>query len=187
MNKKGVTILEAIRSLRQFHAEVALLLKTADGPLEEHGWKLTDDAGDTATEDSSASVHQPAKWMPRYACRFYENEQLTDKAVFVCVVIDSLDDSACIEEPLLSAGYLQYAKEVTDWHRWYSTLAMWSPEIVLDGMPHEFEVARLTKEADIHKVTGGAALALPLVQVSTPTELKQKVVDPLVRTMAGEA
>lgn len=185
MNDKGKTIVVAIRSLRKFHADVALLLRTADGPLENAGWKpCSKKAPNTATSDGSASINEPHKWMPHYTCRFYENDKRPDIALFISVIMDNLQDPRLVTEPLVSAGYLRYDAEVTNWEWWYCTVASWSPEIVPDGVPHELKPVHLPKAEETYGVKGGKVLARPLVDVENGDKLKALVVDKLLKEMA---
>jgi len=183
--EKGETIREAIRSLRKFHGDVALLLRTADGPLGKEEWKwkpCSKKSANIATPGGSTSINEPHKWMPSYACRFYENDDRSDVVLFVSVIMDNLDNPDAIKEPLVSAGYISYEKQVTGWEWWYSAVASWI-EIVSNGEPQELKPAHLPNAKETYGVKGGKVLARPLVAVKKAEELETLVLKPLLSQM----
>ena len=105
---KGSEILESLRQLQHFHSDCALLLKTGESAMIEAGWKSC--FRNTAIADLSKSIEFPDYWSPYFAFRFFQNDRYKPLAAFLSIIFDLPDDPKLIEEPLVSAGLLDYGK-----------------------------------------------------------------------------
>lgn len=185
MNTLGPDIHAALVSVRRFHRQVALLLRTADAHMAEN--RLQGLCGATSISDGTASIHLPDKWMPNTAFRFYSRKGAADTVVFVAAIICPRGPESHVRpwrEPLISAGWVRLAKAPSKWNQygwanmitwtdvaWDGTLSRWMPP---GGKPCE--------NGSLEQ----RCLAVPLVAITSTEELVRSVLDPVIASLSSD-
>lgn len=102
MSNTGTNIVDGFRALRDFCKEVALLLKTATGLMDDEGWTVTKP---DAVFEGKRDIGRPEWWLPYEFCRFFENSAFPDRLPFIAVNLDDPDkNEPPVTIALLSAG-----------------------------------------------------------------------------------
>jgi hypothetical protein len=115
VSETGKNIVNGFRELRKFCREVALLLKAANGFMQENDW--TPFRKTTVVGNSSGSLDYPDEWLPTDFSRFYEHRIFRHLLPYVAVLVEQLDEPSRIEQALLSVGWIDYGagNAVGDW------------------------------------------------------------------------
>ena len=169
---------EALLSLRRFHQEVALLLATADGLMEELGFRPHPAVGNTANAYGSASINVPKGWSPEFLFRWYGIPEREDLAAFISVLLCPRKPDGVMmndQEPMVSAGVAHWKgsapKSAFPYH--YAR-SLWWADVPRDGSFHPQSEERPTESVPQMFVMG-----LPLATIATSELLRSRVVQPL--------
>jgi len=179
----GQQILRGLSEMREFFRQVSLLLRTAEDLLYEKGWR--DMFNSAKSCDLTSDLGQPGKWMPRDIYRLYitteDDSRYRDIIVYLSVHLDQEGAWKGFKEPWISCGVCKF-------------LADRRPDKV---RPSDYIRAHLENEHDpdgvfwiySHEageewyddvgITYEASMALPLVEIRSSEELKQKIMQPL--------
>lgn len=135
MSTTGPDIYTALLSVRRLHQQVALLLRTADAHMVgEEGFQAL--CGATALADGTSSIHQPDKWLPNTAFRYYQRKGAEDIVAFASVIMcprGPEHHKLGWTEPLVSAGWLRLAEPVTKWNQYgWANMIVWT-DVPRDG------------------------------------------------------
>lgn len=186
MTADGTGITRLMEELRKVYTSTALLLTTADTYMNEAGWALRTNQCVTVTYTPA----EPAYWFPYYAFRVYRHKACPHVLAFVSVIFDDREGGNSVPESLLSAGWLDYGRgtEVTeqtckqdmaydhvDWHRFIEGRTDDGRLLSVDW--------RKRPEFGKFKVQQSATLAVPLVGVRNPDDLKKQVITPLLDSL----
>lgn len=181
MSDEGKQILESTRNFRNYLENVGKLLSTAGAMLEKHGYEIY---SNKAYVGSSTSIEWPDYWFPQDAFRF-----LTHKKGRILVVISAILDDRhnpdSLEQPLVSAAWFKYGKEVGDNWEWdFSRIILSVQEYSLDGKM--MDVPPETEIIDEYKILSSQALAVPLVEIQSEGDIEEKIITPLVESLNGK-
>lgn len=194
MSETGTNIVEGFRTLRVFCHEVAKMLRTADGMMEDADWTS---AGNRTVDKTSRAIGEPDDWLPSLFVRCYENDDYPDLVAFVSVILRDpvVDNETEIDEALISAGYIEFedGKEVAslDWaaragvgHGWMGDKDGTRKD---DGTLYSVN-PKDDEECWDEKEWKGVArfntFAHPLDEITSAGLLKEKVVQPLLEMLS---
>ena len=186
----GKRLLQLMQQTERTCRQVAQLLETAEDIIcEEDGWKNA--AMDTsAWGDAAYSINSPNRWMPADAFRLLKFKDVP-ALVFVSVILRNFERSyERFEEPLITAGFLAYAKlpkvdgsiyKLTRCHPYQKAR-------VDDGTWHRTHINQVHEKE--RKVFGATfqelkSFGLPLVEISDAEAVRQRVVEPLLAGFRG--
>lgn len=183
---KGQELYRFVHEMRQLHVQVAGLLATVDGLLEDRGWAKA--YGNTANAYASASLENPRQWMPCEHFRFYKLPKYPRALGFVGVVLLEMPDADLkMDEPAITAGWFEYpsaAPAISAENQWLVRWPLYaSRSPALDGKIREHVVAELAREEVDrwqYPFTRARTFALPLVAMDSATTLESQVIAPLV-------
>jgi hypothetical protein len=142
--------------------------------------------GATALADGTASIHQPDKWMPNTAFRYYTKKGLENTVVFASVIICPRGPEHHVRpwvEPLVSAGWLRLAAPPGTWNRyWWANMITWT------GVDRDGTLSRWAA-SDGKPCENGSleqrCLAVPLVEITTTDALVGRVLAPVIASLDG--
>jgi len=181
----GPDIHEAMLSVRRFHQQVALLLRTADGHmLGERGFKPL--CGASALAYGSASIHHPDQWMPNLAFRFYTRERSPEIVTFVSAILCPRGADSHVRrytEPLVSAGWVRFAAAPASWNGYW-----WAGMITWTDVPRDGTLSHWRAEEGSPDKNGSLeqrCLGVPLVEITTTEGLVSRVLEPVVESLAS--
>ena len=192
MSETATNIVDGFHTLRVFCHQLAKMLRTADGMMEEAEWTS---AGNRAVGSTSKVIGEPDEWLPSQFFRGYENEDYPDFVPFVSVILRDpvVDNETEIDEALISAGHLEFedGKEVSslDW-AWAFLAHAWMADE--DGTRKDdgtlYSVNPIEDEGWGEKDWKGVArvntFALPLDEITSAAALKEKVIQPLLEMLS---
>ena len=185
MTTEGRKVHQAVDQVRTLCAEIALLLSTAEAFLVHADWvpeKVSPAAG------GSTSIDYPRKWVPESVHRFLRHSEHKGLLAFVSVVLENLEQPSLLEEPLVTAGWIDFGDSVPDW--WYPDISRWhlyNPKRSNDGTANVFtpneNFARKAREEVLRACTLGA----PLVAITNAEALEERIIRPLLASLPGSA
>lgn len=181
MNENSRNIATAFDQLRSFCQEASLLLRTADGLLNEAEWQ---NEGRNVTSATNMGVDEGHRWIPFDMFRFYKKQSQLHLLVFVAVnVADPYGDSE-LDQALVTAGWLDYGQGEQVGNNWayrYARLHLMLPERKDDGQ------VRITSTPNHPKITHtiqrAATLGLPIDTIADADDLKSKIIAPLLESI----
>ena len=182
MTEQGKNILIATREIRQLFENVSLLLLTSTDLMTKAGWVPY---GNVATAGGSQSINFPSYWMPQDVFRFFTHKEKEHLISFVSVIFDDLNDPVAIEEPLISAGWLDYGKGNKVGNKWGYGIG----RIVLkaENWSANGAMLEIPTDAVIEKhewtIQRARALALPLIDIVDASSINNKVIECLLNDM----
>ena len=179
MSDEGKQILEATRNFRTYLENVGKLLSTAGAMLEKHGYEIY---SNTASVGVSNSIEWPKKWIPRDAFRFFTHNN-GRILVVISVILDDIEYPNSLGQPLVSAAWFKYRKEVGDWKWKFSRIILNGQEYSLDGKM--MDVPPETEIMGEYKILSSQALAVPLVDIQSERDIEEKIISPLVESLSG--
>lgn len=179
----GPALMEALQGVQQLYAQVALLLRTADEHLVGEA-RLAGMGWSRATGEGSASMNDPAGWLPSYVARFFYTEDPHVIAFVSVCLVDRPGDRFVrpFTEPLVSAGWVRFeAPAPRPWRAfWWAKMPHWTDH------PRDGTMSRstgLAGQPDANGAVEQRCLALPLVEISTTQQLIRRVLEPMVATL----
>ena len=177
MSDDGKQILQSIRNFRSYLENIGKLLSTAGAMLEKRGYEIY---SNTASVGVSNSIERPNYWILRDAFRFltHKNGRIL---VVISVILDDLDNPDSLEQPLVSAAWFKYSKEVGDWEWHFSRIILCVQEYSLDG--RMMEVPPETEIISGYKILSSQALAVPLLEIQSERDIAEKIITPLVESI----
>ena len=105
-NKTGISA--AMVVIQKLHREIALCLKTVDAYLFDH-WKILGD--NNAYGDTSKNIDNADKWAPTLFYRVYiHKKSIPNIMAFVSIVVDDQNELLEVDNPLVTAGFIDYGK-----------------------------------------------------------------------------
>ena len=170
-------------SLAKLYKQGQLLLLDADRIMGDHGWETKTT---TVFQGLSYSLNSPDKWYIRWAGRFYypvkseEEEPIVQRIPFISVHF-AADHDTDLDEPVASAGWLLYSKQMTVKEA-QNIQEYWMCKYWFYGEPkNKTEVWRRTGQSKSQKnLKGTETFAVPLYSVTSREKLEKLVVDPLL-------
>ena len=179
MSDDGKQILESTRNFRRFLENVGKLLSTAEAMMKKHGYKSY---GNTACSGGSNSIDWPNYWVPQDAFRFltHKNGRIL---VVIAAILDDIKNSDSLEQPLVSAAWFKYRKEVGAWEWYFSRIILSVPNYRRDGKM--MDVPPETEIIGSYKILSSQALAVPLVNIQSERDIEEKIISPLVESLGG--
>ena len=177
MSDDGKQILESTRNFRTYLENIGKLLSTAGAMLEKYSYETWNN---TACVGVSSSIERPNYWILQDAFRFltHKNGHIL---VVISAILDDIENPDSLEQPLVSAAWFKYRKEVGDWEWYFSRIILSVPEYRLDG-----KMMDVPPEAEIisgYKILSSQALAVPLVEIQSERDVKEKIISPLVESL----
>jgi hypothetical protein len=181
MSKQGTELLDSIRSMRDFLGDVSQLFVTADGLMSANSWEPLWGSGCLA--EMSYHVSLGHKWMPREAVRPYTNkDNFAGIVTVISVLLDDFQREYKLEEPVIAASYFAFpeekAKEGLKLDFWQGRCFGWC-KLAPDGTHGSVD-----KDKPEWKETYGwkqmEVFGQPLVEITSETLLKEKIIDPLL-------
>lgn len=177
MSDDGANIVFMMAQLKRLFEQTAALLRTADAYMKDNGWAVR---GNQCVSVSTVPDRAPY-WFPETAFRLYTNQQRLNLLPFVEVLFDDRKNRGRIKEPLVSAGWHDFGKgkqvpekpalwSVTKWHRRM-------PARVDDGTFVSVDPRQLKQNYPMELTT---TMAVPLVEITSVSDLKQRILDPLL-------
>ena len=180
MSDDGKQILQSTRNFRSYLENVGKLLSTAAAMLEKHDYKIY---SNKAFVGGSTSIEWPRYWIPQDAFRYltHKNGRIL---VVISVILDDLDNPDSLEQPLVSAAWFKFRKEVGDWEWYFSRIVLSLQEYSLDGKM--MEVPPETEIIGEYKILSSQALAVPLLEIQSERDIAEKIITPLVESLNGK-
>lgn len=179
MSEDGKNIVGMLQQLRRLCEELSVLPKTADAMMAEKDWKPVDTY---AVGSLSYTLVRPRQWLPQEVRRFYITDTFSHYLVFLSVILDDWEKENSLEEPLLTAGLIDYGsgnkapiQGLTPYARWHLQ------------MPNRNDEGRLISTDGIFwakdKVPFSrvSTLGVPLTSITNSEELKSKVIEPILQ------
>ena len=182
----GPELLQSIKGVRQFFADIGRLLQAAEGIMAERGWEVVGDA--TCLFWTSAHVGKAAHWLPRIATRQYVcPEQAPRIMAIVSVLIDDFDMGYTLTEPAVSGAYFVLPDETPSNQCW---LEKWNAcwvgyrSVPLDGSPYTVDMNDPYWKP-VNRFKYMQVFGRPLVEITNQDALKEKIIDPLLGLIAA--
>jgi hypothetical protein len=182
MNQATQNLKRTIDALRDVTKQVALLLKTADGLMEAHGWQIR--RGNCIS--GNTGIGSSFEWIPGYFLRTYSNEDYPSVTAYVSILLSAPyeDDQPLVTEPLITACWCYWGnvkKPSTELLAGWAPAHIWSKARKDDGSVVSCDVKKQwPKDFKNYGVTEFYSLALPLDQISSESDLEAKIIDPFV-------
>ncbi len=179
----GEQILKGLREARKFFEQVSLLIQTADDLLAAEGWEVLSSWQCT---ELLGHVSRPKEWMPTNVYRYYvvdeDSELNKDLALLLGVLLEPEKAWAGFKEPWITWGLLQFsseknAREFKDW-AWVDVHS--ESEYPPDGHPYQYKRTSEDRGEEQAELVFYSTMALPLVQIQSAEDLKEKVIKPLL-------
>ncbi|HEY3319878.1 MAG TPA: hypothetical protein VGP72_05305 [Planctomycetota bacterium] len=179
MTESTQNLKRAIDALRDVTKQIALLLKTADGLMEEHNWMVR--RGNCIS--GSTGIESPFEWIPSYFLRTYSNSDSPQVTAYVCVILSapSDDDEVVVKEPLITACWCYWGnvkKPRSELLAGWAPSHLWAEGRNDDGTIVRTDVKKKWPKDYKSGVTEFYSLALPLDQITSEDDLKAKIIDP---------
>lgn len=130
-----------IASMRTLCVEIGHLLSTADYFLDKQGWTSSvQSARNAVIQPTSHDLNEPRKWLPRFFCRFYTNENYDGRLLFVAVILDNRDSQRFVvpvDELLFVAGFYSCTRAIStsDWDCHLCEWPLWRSDARKAFMP----------------------------------------------------
>lgn len=182
MSEDGKNIIGMLQQLSKLYEQIALLLKTSDSLMKVKGWTL---AGTNVFGGLSYTAANPQGWIPRSFFSLYENEKSPHVSAFISVVLGKREKNLNDQEPLLTAGWFDYGlgKQMGnrfnyDWPHWHLNMPQRNDEGRLTSAD-----ARTFWPKDKAPFSRVSTLGVPLTSISSSEELKNKLIEPLLREL----
>ncbi|MBT9132499.1 MAG: hypothetical protein DDT32_01224 [Syntrophomonadaceae bacterium] len=175
----GQQILDGLIQTRKFFEQISLLLRTAEDLLKESGWD--NHSSSMKSSDTTSHLYHPRKWMPKEVSRFFVNEEHKDLLTYVGVLLDQEGAWRGFNEPWITCGLFQFLPDKNP-HEKFNSLSWVTQHLVderdPDGNFYTYEWP--PEEQEGLNLLYDATLALPLVQIRSAEDLKQKIIVPLL-------
>jgi len=180
----GPQILAGLVETRKFLQQVALLIEAADGFLRNAGWSRLH--GNRATYIADVKT-KPRNWMPEYIFSFFSadkgNKDNKNLGLFVGVLLDREGVWAGFKEPWVTCGLFKFSAEIgtkkfEQKHGWVTVHL--KRERDPDGKFYDRKLSPEEQER-LDGLVYEASMALPLMSIKGMEDLKQKVIDPLLK------
>ena len=182
MGETGKNIVDGFRTLRKFCNEVSIMLKTADGMMEDANWMPISNK----TLDTTSVISNPDWWMPYELFRYYQHDEFPHLLPYIAINLDDPlkdENDIVINEALVSAGMIDYGSgnNYQDFEYWFCRAHLFMEDredngklFFIDNPHQEWE----DKEwVGAIKVT---TFAHPLDTITNSDILKSKIVQPLI-------
>lgn len=182
----GPELLQSIRGVRNFFADLSGLLRASDALMGERSWEAVGDA--TCLFWNSASVEKGTYWIPRVAARHYVCPNHTPRTVaIVSLLIDDFEMDYELKEPVVAAAYFVLRDDIPSdqcWmDRWHACWCGYR-KVPLDGSPYTVDTSdKLWKPA--HRFKHMQVFGRPLVEITNQVLLQEKVIDPLLALVSS--
>lgn len=184
MSEMSKEILKLMKQTRKVFEQVGALLSTVDGLMGEAAW----DTANTCLSGSSASINLPKQWMPYETFRFYKKEDSPNLLLFVCVLLDERDDyESEIGQSLITAGSFHFG-EGDKWEYleyWWSRFHGYMPERTDDGVVHHAD-PKIEWPNESYLFDSVSTFAWPLASIANTSDLKEKIIEPLLQLIQGK-
>ena len=184
MSQETQNVKKAIDDLREVTEQIALLLRTADGFMEDHGWEVR--RGNCIS--GSTGIGSSFEWIPGYFLRTYSNAAFPQVTAYVCVVLSAPydDDGQFIKQPLITACWCYWGavkKPSTELLAGWAPAHIWANGRKDDGSIVYTDVRKQWPKDFKNGVTEFYSLALPLDQITSESDLKSKIVEPFTQAV----
>lgn len=180
--------------LRNLYCQAQQLLLDSDRLLGDYGWEPV---GGTGPSEFSYSIRAPDKWFARWATRFYLPQSTTEEKAsersVACMLFVSTqftsDHDTEVDEPVVSAGYLLFAKRLTrdqarkEWRNsyWLCKSGLWG-ELIPNGSGwRQCNLSRFIQSSQYVR-----AFTVPLYSITSSEALKEFVIDKLVSALPAD-
>jgi len=195
INNEGVRILDAVRRMRRFHADVAELLRECEARILAEHWQPVQASDKAGAEKSgvtwsvSKNIEEPDRWLPQFANRAYRRGDKPSLMPFVNVIWDLVYHPALLQEPMVTAGWVDYSPHVAQWTRVGDAplMHMFLPNrrdngefVRIDGAMWQRLPASVRGKLAASRA---ATMGLPLTSVTRAT-LGPSVIDPLIQELS---
>ena len=183
MSDEGKQILASTRNFRTYLTNIGQLLSTARAMLETHGYEI---ASTTAWSNSSTHISYPGYWCPQDAFIFFKLRKNGHILVFISVILDDMNNPDALEQPLVSAAWFKYGKEVGKNLSYnLSRIILSLQEYSLDGKMMHIPPEITGKFSTSVEILSSQALAVPLVDIQSERDIEEKIISPLVESLSG--
>lgn len=178
--KLGQSVKSAIRFVRQIHRDVIALIRSFDEEMGRQGWKPTEK---TKVHEDSWKGLNADYWIVRDIFRIYVPQRADADTKQAGVVQISLDPLDLYDEPVVLIAALQYPKATSFadlWNNWEleGSAKVLTKLVEAKGtidLPAECFKAKFCSDA-----SQGKAFVVPLCDLRSEQDLRQKVVAPLI-------
>ena len=183
MSNDGKQILKSTRNFGAYLKNIGQLLSTSGAMLEKHGYKIT---GNVAYSGTSKSIEYPNYWFPQDAFRFFKHRKNGIILIVISVILDDVDNPDSLEQPLVSAAWFKYGKEVGDhWSYKLSRIILSLQEYSLEGKMIDIPPEIAGEFSTSVEISSSQALAVPLVSIRSERDIEEKIISPLVESLSG--
>ena len=180
MSDDGKQILKSTQNFRTYLENIGKLLSTAEAMLEKLGYEIH---SNRACVGGSNSIEWPNYWIPQDAFRYltHKNGRIL---VVISAILDDIENPDSLEQPLVSAAWFKYRKEVGDWKWNFSRIILSLQEYSLEGKMMDIPLE--TEIMGEYKILSSQALAVPLVEIQSERDIEEKIITPLVESINGK-
>ncbi len=180
---EGQRILEGLSQTRAFFKEVALLVQSAEGFLQEAGWEPLEGNRGTAL---TGHLHRPGRWIPSNIRRFYvmgeDQEELKNTVLFFGVLLENSPEWSGFMEPWITYGAFRFseATDVRQFNRWGWVVAALHDKIEPDGEFQMREISAGDGDPEAENLVWQAVASVPLTTITSEEEIRDSVIRPLL-------
>lgn len=178
MTDEGTQLYGAVKQVRIFFQEIAIMLKDCDRLMSEQGWESI---GTTSVSGSSASINGAKKWLPYAINRIYEKKGLTHAVKVIAIILDDEWQNRAIEPIIVGSTYSTVEAKFFGLYGWDHT--WWWLEFsdaVPDGQIKQVS-AQGREKKEFERFKDIKMFGCPMVEITNTDLIKTRVVDPLVR------
>ena len=192
MSDEGKQILESTRNFRKYLGDIGQLLSTAEEMLNKRGYITANDK--TAVAPEAVSIEKPQKWLPQVVFRFLKHKENKHILVVISVNIDDLNEPESFAQPIVSAIWFDYGEgnEVkkgseqkatkNTWIYKFSRIILRLKNPSLEGKMIDI-FPELIKYFEDYGILSSQALAVPLVDIRSEHDIKEKIIKPLIESL----
>ena len=185
MSDAGKEILESTRKFRRYLEDIGKLLSTAEEMLEKQGFQRID-GSQAVDQRGRADIGRPGRWFPQDAFRFLTHEKNKRLLVVISVIMDDIDRPDSLDQPIVSAAWLECTNGANDRRDELSRIIfILEPpkrdESMIEIPPEE--IKKFPRNQIKGDILSSQALAVPLIDIVGPKEIKEKIITPLMESL----
>ena len=181
MTDATLNVKKAVDSLRDVTGQIALLLKTADGLMDEHGWGIRL----RNCVSGSSGIDGSFEWVPGYFFRTYSNDDYPLITAYVCVILAApwKGEEKFVTVPLISVCWCYWGnskKPSTELLAGWAPCHIWTEKRKDDGTIIFCDVKKQFPKDFKNGTSEFYSLALPLADIASSADLDSKIIKPFV-------
>ncbi|HEY4884094.1 MAG TPA: hypothetical protein VII08_10695 [Myxococcales bacterium] len=186
-SEEGRRLATALDAVTRVHRDVAALLETSVGMMQEAGFEIATDAGSMV--DLSTAIYRPRDWMPHEVHRYMVSDKRPQVLVALVVFLTNREDKEArrFDEPLVATTWFRFETSAgkyngKDWKLWYSRWHVWLGAVAHADWARRNVEDYPQKERDEweYRFRELSSRAIPLASVRDAESLRAQVIAPLL-------